>query len=143
MNKLLVLLTAFIVSSFFNITNAQTTTDSQANTEQTAATRRFYLEIQGVQNQLSAQAFEIRFVPGKLFLDFSKTKNADFVALRDKYQIRSLIDALNILSLYGWQLSECYATVLNGSTVNHWIVYKDAATPDELALGIISDKASK
>jgi len=72
MNKLLVLLTAFIVSSFFNIANAQTTTDSQANTEQTAATRRFYIEIQGVQNQLSAQAFEIRFVPGKMFSRFSQ-----------------------------------------------------------------------
>jgi hypothetical protein len=140
MKRLFLLAMLFAVGICVNDVKAQTSSAVEVDTAQCVHTSRYYLDIQGIQGQLNAKAFEIKIVSGKIFHDYTKTKPSDLTTFRDKYQLRTMMDALNLLSLYGWQLSQCYTTAINGSVVTHYIVYKDGAKPEDFTVGIIEQK---
>jgi hypothetical protein len=141
--KLLCFLTALALSAtaFTTMAEEQSIDSSSSATQTVAATpHRYYLEIQGIQNPLNVKAFEIKLIAGEIFCGYSKVSEKDLRTFVSTFQFRSMIDALNLLSQYGWQLSECYTSAISGNVFTNWIIYKDVTTPEELAFGLTQKK---
>jgi hypothetical protein len=96
------------------------------------------MEIQGVQSPVNAKAFDVQLIAGKLFHTLSKVTQSDLRKFCSQRQFTSVSDAMNHLSLLGWNLSQCYVNVMSGNTYTHWIIYKDVAENEELAEGLIA-----
>jgi hypothetical protein len=105
---------------------------------QSKPTKRYYMEIQGVQSPVNAKAFDVQLIAGKLFHTLSKVTQSDLRKFCSERQFNCVSDAMNHLSLLGWNLSQCYVNVMSGNTYTHWIIYKDVADTEELAEGLIS-----
>lgn len=118
------------------------TTGASTDSVKPKPTRRYYMEIQGIQGQVTTRALEIKFVAGELFHNYTKTSTADLQRFRDKYKFSTMVDALNMMSLMGWQLSDCYTSASAGTVITHWVIYKEADNAEDLAAGIVvkSDK---
>jgi hypothetical protein len=148
--RLLSVVSALIVSASLTVSFADntvtngiqsSTTESVAtSTEKTVVTNRYYMEIQGIQNPLAASSFELRLVPGDFFKQYTKTNEKDYRTFCTRYGLKSMVDVMNLLSLYGWQLSQSYSIGLNGKIMHHWVIYKDASTVADLVRGIIEEK---
>jgi hypothetical protein len=113
---------------------------AQSTTEQQPTLRRFYIDMQGIQSQINAKAFDIQLVAGRPFHALTKSTPNDLKKFCMEMRFSSLAEAMNTLSSRGWQLSQCYVTNINGTTVTHWIIYKDVQDPMELLTGLISEK---
>lgn len=140
--RLLCFLTALALSAtaFTTMAEEQNTDSSSATQAVVATPHRYYMEIQGIQNPLNVKAFEIRLIAGEIFSVYSKVSEKDLRTFVSTFQFRSMVDALNLLSQYGWQLSDCYTSAISGNVFTHWIIYKDVTTPEELAFGLTQKK---
>ncbi len=138
-----------ILLSFFCLFAAVCCLEAQGLTEtndkpeneiasQSKTTKRYYMEIQGIQSPVNAKAFDIQLIPGRLIQMLSKLTAADLRNFCSSRQINGMSDAMNHLSLLGWTLQDCYATAISGNVCTHWIVYKDAVNIDELVDGLLS-----
>jgi hypothetical protein len=140
MNRIIGFLAILLISAISLTVNAQdvataTPTDSVA---QVKPTRRFFMEIQAVQSQLNQRSVEIKFVAGDIFHTLTNTKPADLQKFRDQHQLKYLVDALNTMSMLGWQLHDCYTTASNGTCISHWVISKEVTDAKQLTEGIFN-----
>jgi hypothetical protein len=139
MNRIIGFLAILLISAISLTVNAQdvataTPTDSVA---QVKPTRRYYIDVQTFQAQISARGTaDLKIVAGKIFHDYAKTSDADFKKFCESYQIKTQIDAINMLCLIGWQLSQTYSTTVGGNAITHTLFYKDVTSPEELRAGL-------
>jgi hypothetical protein len=140
------LFATLLLSTAFSTINAEetagkvadATTEEATDSVQARPARRFFMEIQAVQSQLSQRSVEIKFVAGDIFHTLTRTKPADLQNFRDQHQIKYLVDALNTMSMLGWELHDCYTTASNGTCTSHWVISKEITDTEQLTEGILT-----
>ena len=135
MIRKLILITVLALGALGMQAENQEADATPTNTEQPAS-KRFYMDLQCVQNQLSPKAVEIQMVVGRQVHLLTKTTPATLKAYCTSEHFTSLPEAMNALSILDWKLAQCYVTNLNGTTITHWIVFKDVQKPTDLFSGI-------
>ncbi len=141
MIKRLTLITFLLFGTIsLQATAEESVTATQSVTEQQTAPRRFYIDMQGIQSPINAKAFDLQLVAGRPFHALTKSTPNDLKKFCMEMRFSSLAEAMNTLSPIGWQLSQCYVTNTNGTTITHWIIFKDVQDPMELLTGLISEK---
>lgn len=119
---LLVLFTLFTLSSF-------------------SQNRRFYCEVKGIEKSLASGL--------KIIFDFGESTSYNiwgdlssklkFVDVKGKeIKFNSMIDAANYMVEKGWTFQQAYSSSYGGSSVIHWIFYKDAENFEDARKGIIT-----
>ena len=107
-----------------------------------AQTRRYYCEIKGTEKELSSRM--------KIIFDFGQSSSYNlFTNLNHRMkfvdedgeiiEFNSMVDAMNYMSERGWKFQQAYSTYRGeGSTIEHWILYKDAHNKEEAREGILT-----
>lgn len=106
-----------------------------------AQTHRYYCEVKGIEKELTSGL--------KIIMDFGNTTSYNvwgdlssklkFVDEKgEAINFNSMVDAANYMVGKGWQFQQAYSSAYGGSSIIHWIFYKDAESFEKAREGIMT-----
>jgi len=101
---------------------------------------RYYCEVTGRQKELGGTKIIFDFGTSfthNLWGDLSsRLKFVDENG--NEIEFKSMVDAMNYMSDRNWTFLQAFATYSEGMEIQHWILYKDADTPEKAKDGIMT-----
>ncbi len=132
MKKLLILAFLFTFCYALNAFAQEVSSEQPNAVETETKTERCYIEIIGQQSNQPGSNVRVYFEVGHILSSRTGFTTAD---INKALVFNTMIDALNLLSHLGWNLSHTYST--SGRVVTqHWVLYKDVTDINKLFEGI-------
>lgn len=110
--------------------------ESASKAANTVSGTTYYMELRQTTSSLRGNGPALVISFGEQLsaqIGFGALDSQQFVQSR---RLGSLLEAMNYLTDYGWQLEQCYTVMERGTNVTHWILSKRSNHPMELLDGI-------
>lgn len=110
--------------------------DCHAQEAASGEVKKFYIEIVGEVNNIN-RSVQVSLNLGKILSTRTGLTEADLNRAARELHFTSMVDAMNLLAVNGWNLEQSYVVNSNNRPMVYWIASKSVHDPLELLDGFV------